>query len=194
MSEFNRFKLGPATAYALAVQRGFEGTLDEWLASLKGKAFTYDDFTQEQLQALKGDKGDTFTFEDLTQEQVNALKGAKGDPFTYEDFTADQLESLRGPSGKDGNDGSDGKNGQNGVTPHIGSNGNWYIGTTDTGVPATGPAGKDGSDGKDGSVGPAGKDGAGVPAVTTADDGKFLRVASGVWTAVTVPNAEGVSF
>ena len=97
MSEFNRFKLGPATAYALAVQQGFDGTLDEWLDSLKGKAFTYDDFTQEQLQALKGDKGDAFTYEDFTQEQLNEIKGAKGDPFTYEDFTADQLESLRGP-------------------------------------------------------------------------------------------------
>ena len=137
MSEFNRFKLGPATAYALAVQRGFEGTLDEWLDSLKGNAFTYDDFTQEQLQALKGEKGDAFAYEDFTQEQLNALKGAKGDPFTYEDFTADQLENLRGP---------------------------------------------------------AGKDGAGVPAVTTANNGQFLRVVNGAWAASTVPNAEEASF
>lgn len=36
-----------------------------------------------------------------------------------------------------GQKGADGKNGSNGVTPHIGSNGNWYIGTTDTGVAAT---------------------------------------------------------
>ena len=194
MAEFNRFLLGPATAYALAVQQGFEGTLDEWLDSLKGKAFTYDDFTQEQLQALKGDKGDPFTYEDFTQEQLDEIKGDKGDPFTYEDFTADQLENLRGPSGKDGSDGSDGKDGQNGVTPHIGSNGNWYIGTTDTGVPATGPAGADGVDGKDGSVGPAGKDGAGVPPVTTANNGQFLRVVNGAWAASTVPNAEEVSF
>ena len=34
----------------------------------------------------------------------------------------------------------------------------------------------------------------GVPSVTTADDGKFLRVVSGVWAAVTVPNAEEASF
>jgi hypothetical protein len=129
MSEFNRFLLGPATAYALAVKQGFDGTLDEWLASLKGNAFTYDDFTQEQLQSLKGEKGDAFTYEDFTQEQLNALKGEKGDSFTYEDFTEDQLKSLRGPSGK------------NGVTPHIGSNGNWFVGTTDTGIPATGPVG-----------------------------------------------------
>lgn len=39
----------------------------------------------------------------------------------------------------------DGKNGNNGITPTIGSNGNWYLGDTDTGKPsrgAVGPAGK----------------------------------------------------
>ena len=41
--------------------------------------------------------------------------------------------------------------GQDGVTPHIDStSGNWFIGTTDTGVHAEGPAGQDGSDGADG--------------------------------------------
>ena len=33
-----------------------------------------------------------------------------------------------------------------------------------------------------------------VPAVTTADNGKFLRVVSGAWAAATVDNANGVSF
>ena len=31
-------------------------------------------------------------------------------------------------------------------------------------------------------------------AVTAADNGKFLRVVDGVWSAATVPNANGVSF
>ncbi len=55
------------SAYELAVEEGYTGTLEEWLASLKG---------------------DT------------------------------------GPSGADG------------ISPHIGENGNWYIGSTDTGVTA----------------------------------------------------------
>lgn len=38
--------------------------------------------------------------------------------------------------------GADGGNGTNGVTPHIGDNGNWYIGETDTGVHAQGEAGQ----------------------------------------------------
>lgn len=34
--------------------------------------------------------------------------------------------------------------GQNGVTPHIGDNGNWWIGDSDTGTPARGPQGANG--------------------------------------------------
>lgn len=37
--------------------------------------------------------------------------------------------------------------GENGVTPHIGTNGNWYIGSTDTGVSAKGVKGDNGLDG-----------------------------------------------
>lgn len=52
-----------------------------------GAAFTYADFTTEQLAALKGPKGDT------------GPQGPKGDPFVYSDFTPEQLEALRGPKG-----------------------------------------------------------------------------------------------
>ena len=55
---------------------------DRGLTGPQGEPFKYEDFTPEQLEALKvkGDKGD------------------KGDAFTYEDFTAEQLESLKGPA------------------------------------------------------------------------------------------------
>lgn len=33
-----------------------------------------------------------------------------------------------------------------------------------------------------------------MPEVTTADNGKFLRVINGDWAAATVPNAEEVAF
>lgn len=58
------------SAYAIAVAHGFRGTEQEWLDSLKGlqgpqgdldrKAppFQYEDFTPDQLEALKGPKGD----------------------------------------------------------------------------------------------------------------------------------------
>lgn len=43
-----------------------------------------------------------------------------------------------------------GTDGEDGITPHIGDNGNWYIGDADTGVKAQGTDGKDGADGQDG--------------------------------------------
>ena len=58
-----------------------------------GESFDYDDFTQEQLDALKGEKGDD---------------GRDGNPFIYEDFTPEQLEDLKGEKGDDGQDGTDG--------------------------------------------------------------------------------------
>ena len=58
------------SAYAIAVAHGFRGTEQEWLDSLKG------------LQGPQGDpgpKGDPFRYEDFTPEQLGALKGPKGD-------------------------------------------------------------------------------------------------------------------
>ena len=83
----------------------------------KGDPFTYSDFTEEQLTALKGadgekgEKGDPFKFSDFTEEQLAALKGAdgekgdKGDSFKYEDFTEEQLAALKGEKGEKGDKG-----------------------------------------------------------------------------------------
>ena len=82
-----------------------------------GKPFTYDMFTQEQLENLKGPrgeqgppgpKGEPFKYSDFTQDQLNALKGPKGDkgePFRYSDFTPEQLLALKGPKGDPGSGG-----------------------------------------------------------------------------------------
>ena len=47
-----------------------------------------------------------------------------------------------GPAGPAGAAGAAGQNGQDGLTPTIGENGNWFIGTTDTGVKAAGTDGQ----------------------------------------------------
>jgi hypothetical protein len=60
------------------------------------------------LQGSKGDKGDAFTYEDFTAEQLGGLKGDKGDKgdaFTYDDFSDEQLASLKGEKGESGADG-----------------------------------------------------------------------------------------
>lgn len=46
--------------------------------------------------------------------------------------------------------GEDGKDGRDGRTPSVGPNGNWWIGSRDTGVKAVGTDGRDGVDGKNG--------------------------------------------
>ena len=85
---------------------------------------------------------------------VAELKGAKGD---------------KGDPGNKGEPGAAGAPGKDGLTPHIGENGNWWIGDTDTGISAKGVKGNTGDKGEKGDTGPqgpvgpqgpAGKDGA----------------------------------
>lgn len=49
--------------------------------------------------------------------------------------------------------GEDGKDGRTAGTPSVGLNGNWWIGSMDTGVKAVGTDGRDGVDGKNGADG-----------------------------------------
>ena len=78
------------------------------------------------------------------------------------------LSVLKGLDGRDGADGKDGINGKNGAdgkdgadgnTPFIGENGNWWIGTTDTGVKAAGVDGEKGDKGDKGDPGEKGDKG-----------------------------------
>lgn len=101
----------------------------------QGKPFTYDDFTHEQLEALKGpkgDKGEPFRYSDFTQEQLNALKGPKGNP---------GQQGQPGPPGPQGEPGRDGLNGEQGLQ----------------GI--QGPPGRDGVNGEQGIQGPPGPKG-----------------------------------
>nr|DAH55482.1 MAG TPA: BNR repeat-containing family member [Bacteriophage sp.] len=81
--------------------------------------------------------------------------------------------------------GDTGAAGEDGVTPHIGENGNWWIGDTDTGVLAKGLKGDTGEKGADG-VSP-------TAAVTQTDDGAEFTVtdASGTTTATIRNGTDG---
>lgn len=59
---------------------------------------------------------------ELTNEYTS-IPGPQGEP---------------GKDGKDGEDGEPGKDGEDGISPHIGSNGNWWVGDTNTGIKAQG--------------------------------------------------------
>ena len=93
---------------------------------------------------------------------------------------------LKGEKGDTGASGASGSPGTDGITPRIGTNGNWYLGDTDTGKPSRGEKGDPGKDGTDGSPGAAGADGV-TPAigengnwfVGNTDTGKPSRGATG---------------
>ena len=69
------------------VDSGFSSKGEQGKQGEQGEPFTYEDFTEEQLELLRGPQG-------IQGEQGE--KGEKGDPFKYEDFTPEQLESLLG--------------------------------------------------------------------------------------------------
>lgn len=59
----------------------------------------------------------------------------------------------------DGKPGRDGIDGKDGTTPTIGDNGNWYLGSTDTGKPSRGARGDKGDKGDTGETGEQGEKG-----------------------------------
>lgn len=111
-------------------------------------------------QGPRGEKGDPGEKGATGATGATGPQGPKGDAFTYADFTAAQLAALTGPQGPKGDigpqgpAGPNGADGSNGITPTIGSNGNWYLGTTDTGKPSRGATGSQGPQGNAGPQGP----------------------------------------
>lgn len=83
-------------------------------------------------------------------------------------------------------EGTKGEPGADGITPTIGSNGNWFLGATDTGKPSRGETGAPGKDGADGKPGATGADGVtphiggnGNWYIGSTDTGKPSRGATG---------------
>jgi len=74
----------------------------------------------------------------------------------FSDNTEESLGVVVGKNGIDGKDGTNGIDGRDGITPHIGDNGNWYLGELNTGVSA---AGTEGPQGPQGEAGPQGSQG-----------------------------------
>lgn len=109
-----------------------------------------------QIQAMVGDLGtlDTEAKSDLVAAINEALtKGGEIAPAEVQRIVEDYLKANPPGTGADGKDG---------ITPTIGKNGNWYLGSTDTGKPsrgADGTPGATGAPGKDGAPGADGKDG-----------------------------------
>lgn len=150
-----------------------------------------------QIQAMVGDLGtlDTEAKSNLVAAINEALtKGGEIAPAEVQRIVEDYLKANPPGTGADG---------KGGITPTIGKNGNWYLGSTDTGKPSRGAAGTPGATGapgKDGAPGADGKDGI-TPAIGengnwylgSSDTGKPSRGADGavpdiqIGTVTTLP-------
>lgn len=120
----------------------------------------------------KGDKGETGTTPQLKIGEDNLWQVSYDNGATWVSLGV----KATGEAGKDGLDG---------LTPHIGENGNWWVGDTDTGVSAKGDRGDTGAKGADG-VSP-------TASVTQTDDGAEFTVtdASGTTTATIRNGTDG---
>lgn len=123
----------------------------------------------------KGDKGETGTTPQLKIGEDNLWQVSYDNGATWVSLGV----KATGEAGKDGEDG------KNGLTPHIGENGNWWVGDTDTGVSAKGDRGDTGAKGADG-VSP-------TASVTQTDNGAEFTVtdASGTTTAMIRNGTDG---
>ncbi len=155
------------SAYELAVENGYSGTVEEWLVSLvgrngadgedgadgekgdkgdqgetgapgeKGDKGDKGDQGETGAPGEKGDKGDKG---DQGETGAPGEKGDKGDKGDQGETGAPGEKGDKGDQGETGAPGEKGDKGDDGLTPYIGKNGNWWIGTTDTGVKASGSA------------------------------------------------------
>ena len=96
------------------------------------------------------------------------------------DAAIDTVELTPGPQGPQGPQGEPGRDGQDGHTPVKGTD---YWTETDKAEMVA-----------DVIAAIPGGGGSGLPQVTAADNGKFLRVVGGAWAAAVVPNGEEMKF
>ena len=203
------------SAYAIAVKHGFTGTEKEWLETLKGEkgdAFTYGDFTAEQLAALKGEKGDPFTFSKVydsvpamnaayasddvplggfvlintgsAEDEENAKMYMKGDSSYL--FVVD-MSGAQGPQGIQGEKGDTGDTGAQGPQGEQGIQG------PEGPKGDTGPAGPQGLKGDKGDTGATGDPG--KSAYQAAVDGGYAGTEAefNVILATAVPSSRKIN-
>lgn len=135
------------SAYELAVDAGFEGTLEEWLASLVGATGTTGE---------KGEKGETGeTGADGRGIQSITLTASENGIDTYTiTYTDGTTSTFQVKNGIDGQDGADGVDGQNGKSAYELAQELGYQGSLQDWLNSlVGEAGQDGADGQDGQNG-----------------------------------------
>lgn len=126
------------------------------LGSTEGAVITKDDISVTEETSPSASVG-----EDLPRGK-SAYEIAKENG-----FNGTETEWLASLKGEPGAPGASGKDGENGKTPYVGDNGNWFVGSDDTGKPSRGAKGDKGEPGAKGEPGsPGAKGDKGDPGAT----------------------------
>ncbi len=185
------------SAYELAVENGYNGSVQEWLTSLDGKS-AYDiavengysgsekewanslktNAKQEQsdIKAAYFDESGNLIMDlsDGTSIDVGAVAGTDGKNGTNGKDGKDGKDGVDGTNGVDGKNGTDGVNGSSGSNGKDGANGTNGV-DGKNGIDGTnGVDGKDGKDGVDGKDGTDGLDGVGISQAKVNSDGELV--------------------
>lgn len=184
------------SAYELAVEQGYKGSLEEWLKSLDGKS-AYEIAVDNGYSGTEDEWNKAIAT--VSQNNVtikNAEFSKDGDLIiTLSDETIINVGKVAGSDGKNGADGKDGVNGTNGVNGKDGINGidgqdgkgissasinengqlilTFSDGSTVNLDKIVGTNGVDGQNGKDGLNGKDGRDGIGINTIVVTDDGNL---------------------
>ena len=165
------------SAYEVAVENGFSGTETEWLASLKGATGAPGANGKDGENGKTpyvGDNGNWYIGADDSGKPSRGAKGEPGQDGVTPTFSIESVET--GEPGTDadvtmtgdapnhglkfviprGDKGDTGAAGADGKTPYVGDNGNWFVGSDDTGKPSRGEKGEPGSPGARGEPGSPG--------------------------------------
>lgn len=143
--------------------------LQNQIGDLNNLTTEHKDNLVNAINDAAGSGGGASTAEDISYTNaalpnISTVGGALDElvPKSHTHDNKDTLDKLSASNGKlqyngsdvglKGDAGAPGKDGTNGITPTIGTNGNWYLDTTDTGKPSRGEKGDKGDPGLDANV------------------------------------------
>lgn len=169
------------SAYGLAVQQGYPGTLEQWLLSLIGPqgpmgpqgpqgepGNVFDELTAEQLERIRGpqgipgpqgvqgpqgERGAQGIQGEMGLQGMQGIQGPKGDTGPR------GIQGIQGPKGDKGDTGDTGPRGPQGQIGATGPQGVQGIQGPKGDTGATGPQGEQGPEGPQGPAGPQGPKG-----------------------------------
>ena len=121
------------------------------------------------LPSLGSTEGAVITKDDISVTEETSPSASVGEDLprgksAYEvavenGFSGTETEWLASLKGATGAPGANGKDGTDGKTPYVGDNGNWFVGSDDTGKPSRGAKGDKGEPGSPGAKGDKGDKG-----------------------------------